>query len=389
MGLFEKIFGNRKDAAASLSQGEFKTLTAYTPVFSSSTGAAYENELVRAAIHARANHISKLKVEFTGRGSAKLKRMEVAPNEFQTWSQFLYRLSTILDNDNTAFIAPRKGADGHVIGLYTVLPRRAKIVERNGDAWLTFEFREGKFATEKLNNIGVMTKFQYQRDFFGESNSALDSTMKLIDIQNQGISEGVKSAATYRFMAQVNNFTNNADLAKERKRFDDEHMNGMGGGLLLFPNRYSNIQQVNAKPFVVDAEQMKIINQNVYSYFGVNDDVLQNKAVGDSWSAFYEGAVEPFAVQLSEVLTNMLIMCGELNENGSVMATANRLQYMTNNDKLNVSAQMADRGIMNRDEIREIWNLPPLPNGEGQKYTIRGEYYFTDEKEDESNADQG
>jgi hypothetical protein len=40
---------------------------------------------------------------------------------------------------------------------------------------------------------------------------------------------------------------------------------------------------------------------------------------------------------------------------------------------------MADRGIMNRDEIREIWNLPALPNGAGQAYTIRGEYYLMNE----------
>ena len=63
-------------------------------------------------------------------------------------------------------------------------------------------------------------------------------------------------------------------------------------------------------------------------------------------------------------------------EKAFVMATANRLQYMSNTEKLNVSSQMADRGIMNRDEIREIWNLPPLPDGQGQAYTIRGEYYL-------------
>lgn len=35
---------------------------------------------------------------------------------------------------------------------------------------------------------------------------------------------------------------------------------------------------------------------------------------------------------------------------------------------------------MNRDEIREIWNLPPLPNGEGQAYIIRGEYHDADDQ---------
>jgi hypothetical protein len=127
---------------------------------------------------------------------------------------------------------------------------------------------------------------------------------------------------------------------------------------------------------VVDDKQMEIINRNVYNHFGVNQKILQNEAYGDAWSAFYEGAVEPFAIQFSEVLTRMLFTDVEQTNGSKAMATANRLQYMSNTEKLNVSAQMADRGIMNRDEIREIWNLPPLPNGEGQAYTIRGEYYL-------------
>lgn len=121
---------------------------------------------------------------------------------------------------------------------------------------------------------------------------------------------------------------------------------------------------------------MKLIQTNVYNYFGVNEDILQNKAFGDAWAAFYEGAVEQFAIQFSDVATKMLFTERERASGSLLMSTANRLQYMSNADKLNVSAQMADRGIMNRDEIREIWNLPPLPNGQGQAYTIRGEYYL-------------
>ena len=145
---------------------------------------------------------------------------------------------------------------------------------------------------------------------------------------------------------------------------------------MLFPNTYTDIQQIKSTPYVVDAEQKKIIQQNVFNYFGVNEDILQNKAYGDSWSAFYEGVSEAFAIQFSEVANKMLFTDRERAAGSLLMATANRLQYMSNKDKLNVSAQMADRGIMNRDEIREIWNLPPLPNGQGQAYTIRGEYYL-------------
>lgn len=374
MGLFDKIF--KKPAANQPPEGFFKTLTAYTPVFTTWGGELYESELVRSAIHARATHISKLSVSVQGSAQPKLQtKLKAGPNEWQTWGQFLYRLSTILDMHNTAFIVPVMDDYGGITGLYPVLTTRCEIVQIQGGPWLRYQFNSGQFASVELGACGIMTKFQYKDDFFGENNRALTPTMDLIDIQNQGIAEGVRSAATFRFMAKLNNFTKPEDLAKERKRFTRENLQG-DGGVLLFPNTYSDIQQIKSSPFVADAGQMELVRKNVFDYFGVNEDILQNKAYGDAWSAFYEGAIEPFAIQFSDVVTKMLFTERERASGSFLMATANRLQYMSNAEKLNVSAQMADRGIMNRDEIREIWNLPPLPNGQGQAYTIRGEYYL-------------
>jgi hypothetical protein len=225
-----------------------------------------------------------------------------------------------------------------------------------------------------------MVKHQYKDDLIGETNGSLLPTMDLIHIQDQGIKEGVKSAATYRFMAQLANFSSEEDLKKERKRFSEKNFgkDAEGGGLLLFPNTYSNIKQVDVKPWIVDAEQMKIINASVYNYFGVNEDILQNKAYGDSWAAFYEGEIEWFAIQFSEVMTKMLYTLTEQSFGNKVMATANRLQYLSNADKLNVSTQMLDRGIMSINDVREIWNLPPVEGGDAR--IIRGEYYNADEK---------
>ena len=389
MGLFEKIFkrpiGNREP------QGFFQTLTAYTPIFTSWGGQIYESELVRSAIHARATHISKLSVQLQGSAKPKLQtKLKTGPNEWQTWGQFLYRLSTILDVQNTAFIVPVQDYYGESSGMYPVLPSYCEIVEAGGEPWIRYQFQNGDHAAIEMKYCGIMTKFQYSDDFFGENNLALTPTMELINIQNQGIAEGVKSSATFRFMAKVGNFSKAEDLAKERKRFTRENLQGEGG-VLLFPNTYTDIQQVKSTPFVIDADQMNAIKENVYNYFGVNAEVLQNKAYGDSWSAFYEGAIEPFAIQFSDVATKMFFTERERASGSFFMATANRLQYMSNTEKLNVSAQMADRGIMNREEISEILNLPPLPNGEGEAYTIRGEYYFVGKEkkgENEGNADQ-
>ena len=373
MGLFEKIF---KRPAHDGPKEFFRTFSAYTPVFSNFGGSIYESELVRAAIHAKANHISKLDVKSLGAAKPKLQtKLKAGPNEFQTWGQFLYRLSTILDAQNTAFIVPVLDIYGEPSGIYPILPSRCTMEEYDGVPYLRYQFQNGKIAALEMSKCGIMTKFQYESDFFGSNNQALMPTMDLISIQDQGIKEAVKSSASFRFMAKMSNFAKGDDLAKEQRRFTAENLRADSGGVLLFPNTYTDVQQIKSAPFVVDGEQMKAINENVYNYFGVNADVLQNKAFGDAWDAFYEGALEPFAIQFSDVATKMLFTETERAYGAKMIATANRLQYMSVKDKISFAKEMGDRGFIKVNEVREVFNLPPLDGEAGERMPIRGEYY--------------
>lgn len=380
MSLFDTLFKNRPKTVGRY-EGVYKMLNGYTPVFTTRGGGVYENELIRAVINAKASHISKLKVELKGAARPKLQsKLRLGPNEFQTWSQFLYRLSVILSIHNTAFITPIYDDFGEPSGIYTPLPSRCEVVQYDNVPYLRYKFSNGDTAAIELAYCGLMVQSQYRDDLFGESNNALIPTLDLIHIQNQGIKEGVKSAASYRFMAKLSNFAKADDLAEERKRFTAKNFSAdaEGGGMLLFPNTYSDIKQIDVKPWVIDADQIKVIRENIFNFFGVNEDVLQNKAYGDKWAAYYEGAIEPFALQFSEVLTKMLFTLREQAQGNSVMLTANRLQYLSNSEKLNVSSQMLDRGIMSINDVREIWNLPPVEGGDAR--IIRGEYYNADEK---------
>ena len=388
MSLFDFFLKDRPKVNKPQQMSQFTMFNGYVPRFTSWGGNIYESELIRAAINARATNISKLKFEIIGSARPALQnKLGKAPNQFQTWSQFLYRLSTILDVHNTAFIIPVYDRFGEPSGVFVALPSQTTIVQSGDTQYLVYDFGHGDKAAIEMEYCGIMTKFQYKSDFFGEDNHALYPTMDLIHIQNQGIEEGVKSAATYRFYAQVNNFTKAEDLAKERKKFTEENFGreASSGGVLLFPNTYQNINQIQSKPFTIAAEEMKLIEKNVYQYYMVNEDVLQNKAFGDAWSAFYEGAIEPFAIQFSEVMTKMLFTLREQSQGNSVMLTANRLQYMTNKDKLDVSSQLVDRGVISINDAREIWNLPPVDGGDIR--VIRGEYYNADDKVQEGDND--
>lgn len=385
MGLFDRIFrpgeAKKSDEALNHARTLFQTLTAYQPVFTSWGGAIYESEVVRAAIDARARHISKLRVETVGTANPSLQsKLKQGPSQFQTWSQFLYRCSTILDVTNNCFIVPIFDERMIITGVYPVLPSMCTLVEYDGEIWIRYQFSNGLVGAVEFRKCAILTKHQYRDDFFGSSNAPLHETMQLIHIQNQGIEEAVKNTSTFRFMAQLSNFAKPEDLAEERKRFTAKNLSteSESGGFLLFPNTYKDIRQVDVKPYTVDADQMEQIRTNVYNYFGVNEDVLQNKAYGDAWSAFYEGAVEPFAIQFSEAMTKALFTERERAQGSEIIATSNRLQYMSNADKLNVSSQLLDRGIFSINDVRDIWNLPHVEGGDER--IIRGEYYSATDK---------
>lgn len=384
MGLFDAIFRpNREQEKAKVAQF-FKTLTPYKPVFHTWQGSIYESELIRAAIYARARHISKLKFDSTGAAKIGLQaKLHQGPNQWQTWPQFLARTSTILDVHNTAFIVPVKDKSLTTTGYYTVLPDRCEVLEYREEPWLRYKFHDHSVGAVRLSECVILTQHQYKRDFFGETNYALEPTVKMIDLNKQGIEEAIKNGATFRFWAKMSNFTMDEDLKKEAQRFGSLAFSGESDGMLLFPNTYTDIHQYDNKPFTVDADQMKQIQNNVYNYFGVNEDVLQNRAYGDTWSAFYEGCVEVFAIALSDGLTKAMYTERERANGNEVIFTSNRLQYMSNADKLQVAAQLTDRGIFSINEAREVFNLAPVEGGDIR--TIRGEYKNVDELEEQTN----
>lgn len=371
MGLFESIFKKPKNIAVA---NYFKTLSAYTPVFTTYDGGVYEMELTRAAIHSFALACSKLKPEVTGTAYKNLERvLQFKPNPFMDTSKFIYRVATILSVNNNAFIVPIEDEFGFISGYYPLLPQNCEVLDVNGEAYLRYTFANGQRAAIEFNKVGILTQFQYKDDFFGEDNKALYPTMQLIHTQNQGIINGVKNSANIRFLAKIANMISPEDITKERNRFTSDNLSADNqSGMIIYDNKFTELKQVDSKPFVVNAIQMQQINENVYNYFGTNAAILQNKYNEDEWNAFYEGKIEPFAIQLSLVMSNMTFTQRELAYSNQITFTANRLQYASNATKLNVSTQLFDRGLLNRNGVMDIWNMSHVEGGE--KYYIRKEY---------------
>ena len=390
MGLIEKIFGKRKDTVQVEPLTRMETFTAYAPVFTSWGGQLYESALVREAIYAKDRHIMKLKFDMRGSAQRSLyNAVKVRPNQYSTWPDFLERCNNIYETQNNLIIVPVLDEYGQTRGFWPVYPSGCEVRERGTVPYLVFTLNNGKTRAMELSRCCIMRKHQLKNDFFGENNACLTPTMELIHTFEQSIMEGVKNAASYRFMAQVTNYMFDEDLAKERQRFDRLNFQTGGGGLLLFNNNVMNVKQLEAAKNLVDKDQQELIEKNVWRYFGVSEDVIMNTATPEKLSTLYDGEIEPFAIKMSDGISGMIYSDREQTAGNRVFLAANRLQYMSVPDKVSMSQQLGDRGALLIDEIRDLFNYPPLPDGAGQHAPIRGEYYMVDQGRPDENKDGG
>ncbi len=372
MGLLDYIFGNKKQPKQV--SGYFKMLNGYSPVFTSYSGSVYEMDLTRSAINNFATHCSKLKPEVQGSAKSYLRQtLAWKPNAFMDTAKFIKRIATILETEHNVFIIPIEDKMGTLRGWYPLMPQSCEVVEVSGKAYLRYTFASGERAAIEFERVGIMTDFQYRDDLFGEDNRTLFPTMQLLHTQNEGIINAVKNSAHIRFLAKIGNILSEEDITDARKRFTADNLSADNkSGMIIYDNKFDDVKQVESKPYTVNALQMSQINENVFLHFGTNADILQNKFDENKWNAYYEGKIEPFALQLSLVLTNMTFTQREIANGNAIIFTANRLQYASNSTKLSVSTGLFDRGLIPVNGVMDIWNMPHVPDGD--KRFIRKEY---------------
>ena len=380
MGLLDRFRpGNRRDAEKTATATNYQTITEYAPAFSTWNGRVYEDALIRASIEKTAVLASKLKPEVTGDAAPRVKRaVDTAPNQYMSWPTLLRRAMTLYLTDNTCAIVPSLDSSLNVTGLFPLKFEHAEIVDYAHEPWIRFYVAgQSEPLAIELRNVCLLTRFQYDSDFFGSTNAALRPTMDLIGYQNQAQKVAIENGAKIQYIAQAASSMRPEDIEKKRNEFSEVNLGEKNkSGLLVYDNTFDRLVQVEPQSYVIDSDEMDRIQSNVFNYFGMNQNILQSDYTGDQFAAFYESVLEPFAVQLGEGLSQLLFTVTQRRHGNAIMFSANRLEYASNAEKRNMIRDMLDRRVMTINEAREILQLKPVPGGD--VFVERGEYVTFD-----------
>lgn len=383
------IFGKREKQKTKYITEQFKVINGYTPVFTSYEGGLYEMELTRSAINSIALHASKLTPVVKGnyRHEYLNKMLKTKPNYIMTTQQFLMKLFTILICENNAFIIPiyKDMTATDIVGFYPIRSVGTEILSYEGELYLKYKLGS-EYQYIEYDRVGHLKNHFYKKDYLGESNFALNTTMDLMDTQNQGIKHGIKNSAGVRFLARLTNIITPDHLKKEREELTKANLSmDNNGGVMIFDNKYSEVKEINSTPFIIDDKQVEHIKSNVFNYFHISEAIIQNKASEDEYNAFYEGLIEPLAIQLSQVFTNMLMTSKDIQSGYEVMFESSRLQFASNKTKIDFVTLFVDRGLITTNQGLAVFNLPPVEGGD--KRYIRKEYTEVNNLDKEGSED--
>lgn len=371
MGLFEKLFKKNEIVQT---KSYFKMLDGYTPIYTTYNGGIYEMLQTKAIINTIATDCGKA-IPTLAKKNKKLEYMlKHKPNPYMSTSSFIERIVTNYLCDNNSFIVPILDEYERVLGLFPIQYSNVEALEYGGELFLRYSFLNGQKAVIEYSKIGHMKRMQYKNDLYGDSNSALNQTMNIIHAQNQASENILKQNGVVRFMAQLNEqLISQKDFEEERKMFTNLNLTSENNGMMLYDSRYKDIKQIESKAIYLDETQQNMIDDNLKNYFGISKNVIQHNFANDyEWNSYYEGVIEPILIKIGEAITPLIYTPSQIMAGNYVYMTTNRLQYMSNESKLNYSSQMFDRGIISGNDVCDVWNMAHYEGGD--KHYIRKEY---------------
>ena len=369
--LFSRIFGTDKSSVVPQTATEVKVLDDNKAVFTPYKGDFHNDIDIRACVDAIARNGAKMHPRHIRNFDGKMenlksnlyKMLSKQPNEIQDAYKFYYQIITNLELYNDSFVYIQRDNDLNVTGLYPLDFSEGKLYEFEGKLWIKFRFGRSKERFVPYDSCIHLTRFVGKDGLFGGNSLPIVKTLSIKHIIDEGIVNAIKTTQHIKgIIKSTKALLKPEDVKKMRDQFVEDFIrngdkSGIGG-----LDATTDFTPVKIEPTTASENQIKIFDNKILSYFGVNENIIMSKYSEDEWNAFYESVLEPIGLQMSLEFTNKLFTPTQKNFGNEIIFESNRLQYASNKTKIELLSKATN--IMTMNELREIFNLAPREDGD-------------------------
>lgn len=367
---FKKVFGGKRDTSRGYKR--FQMLSG-NDSFVPWNGKVFDNDIVRSAIRPKANAVGKLNPKHI-RGSgeemkinpdSRIKQILKNPNQYMSMQDFLMKMTYQREIYHNAFAYIKRDPFNEIEEIYPIPYTNVELLEYQNELYAKFRFRTGKAMTVPYEDLIHLRKDFNDNDIFGDGGiNSLSGLMEVINTTDQGIVKAIKNSNIIRWLLKFNQAVRPEDIKENTKQFVDNYLSLESETVgAAATDAKADVIQVDPKDYVPNAIITKDYKERLYSYFGVNENIVQNKYDEDEFNAFYESEIEPILIQLSNAFTNAFFTKRELGFENKIIFEASNLAYASMKTKLELK-DMVDRGALTPNEWRNILNLGPVEGGD-------------------------
>lgn len=393
--LFSRIFGSDNSTTNPSKSTEVKILDDSKAVFTPYKGDFRNDADVRAIVDAIARNGAKMHprhIRNNDNGMENIKGslyriLAKQPNELQNAYQFYYQVITNLELYNDSFIYIQRDLKSNkVTGLYPLDFSEGKLYEYEGNIFVKFKFGRGKERFVPYDSCIHLTRYVGEDGLFGGKITPIIKILSMKHIMDEGMINAIKTTQNIRgIVKSTKAMLKPEDVKKMRDQFVDDFVRNSNKSGIGGLDATTEFTPVKIEPTTASDSQIKIIDNKLLSYFGVNDNIIQSKYSEDEWNAFYESVLEPIGLQMSLEFSNKIFTPTEKYFGNEIIFESNRLQYASNSTKIQLLR--FGTNIMTQNELREVFNLAPREGGD--VILIDQNHEVMIEGEEDSNEGEG
>ena len=278
---------------------------------------------------------------------------KVTENYFESNNVFIY-----LDYDWSDFKQPLKS-------LYPLDPEGNQLEVRRGDdgaLYLQFMMGNAKYtvSTEQVVHIARNVN---AGEFFGHSNRAIETVLRVIQTNYEGMEQAIKTSAFLRFIVQTTT-PMTAQTLKEKSDYFAQQYLGKNATGIAYIDGAEQIVPINSQLRYANAEEVDRFEKKIYNYLGISEKILQATYNEDEWAAYYESSLEPLVLKLETELTYKLFTTTERTFGNTVKIDANRLQTASLKTRGMIAQIIQKMPVYVPNTINELLYLPKTDHGD-------------------------
>ena len=366
---FTEIFG-RKEPTVNQSPGvAYKMLNSWNNYFTDAPKDLYLNPTVRTCIDTIAKNFAKVEMHHKKGTNIVKDSLEIIlqrPNELMSSYDFLYKIISNLYMNGNAFIYIKTNNSGEIVGLYPLTALSYELREVKDELYVKFQFTDST-KTIPYRNLIHLRKYFCNNDVLGDSSdTTLYNELNILNSTEQALQNTVKNSSKIRGVITLNNVVRPDDRKRILEEFNEKFIQGD----IAILDQSANFTAINATENTVEYEKMRYMRNAIYSYFGLNEDIINSNFDSATWNAFYESVLEPLAVQFSEEFTDKIFTDNERKRGHKITITVNRLEYESFDSKVDMAQQLLAAGVLTINEVRNVFGFESIPDGDERQVSL-------------------